>query len=405
MRALLAIVLALFALPVQAQDFTALARLDPQASRIEATEDGGLALVLHLSQVVPWRIFTLDDPLRLVVDFSEVDWRGASSESFDAVEPVDDLRVGTLRPGWSRMVLVLSRPLALESAGMAQDTQDQSATLRVALTPTDPVTFAATAGAPPDPGWDALMPLDMAPPVPAPPEDGLPVIVIDPGHGGIDPGAQRDGLSEAELMLALALELAEALERSGRIHTVLTRSDDSFISLQARMTLARQVGAVALISLHADALEEDVARGASIYTLTDEARDQASQRMAERHERGDLLAGLDLSQSDDRIATALMDLARLQTAPQSERLAQALVAGLHGAGARLNSHPRREAALAVLNAADFASVLLETGFLSDARDRAILSSPEGRASLVAGITHAIVTWLDEEEHLRSLTRR
>lgn len=398
MRAFLALLFLLAAPFASAQDFTALARLDATASRIEASEDGGLTLVLALSQVVPWRIHTLDDPMRLAVDFSELDWRGTDTAALG-----EGVSFATLRPGWSRMTLALPGPLALVSAGMTEDAGDRSARLTVVLAPVDRASFAASASAPPDPAGQAL-PEVAVPPAPAP-DTGLPLIAIDPGHGGIDPGAEREGLSEANLMLALARELAEAIDRSGRLRAVLTRDGDDFVPLQARMTIARQAGAVALVSLHADALEEDAARGASIYTLTGAAQDEASARLAERHERGDLLAGLDLSGSDDTIVTALMELARTETAPRSERLAQALVAGLRGAGARLNSHPRRAAQLAVLEAADFASVLVETGFLSDDRDRATLSSPEGRAVLVAGITEALLAWQDGEERLEALQRR
>ncbi|MBW7922116.1 MAG: N-acetylmuramoyl-L-alanine amidase [Rubellimicrobium sp.] len=378
--------------PVQAQDFTALARLDAGASRIERGEDGGLTLTLALSQVVPWRIFTLDAPRRLGVDFSELDWRGVDPETLG-----DGVRIVTLRPGWSRLTLPLAAPLRLLSAQMAEDAGDHSARLVAVLVPGDAADFAARAGAPSDPGPDARLQPGVTP-APAP-DAGPPVIAIDPGHGGIDPGAEREGLSEADLMLALARELAESVNRSGRLRAVLTRDGDDFVPLQTRMTLARAAGAVALVSLHADALEEDAARGASIYTLTAEAQAGASARLAERHDGADLLAGVDLTDAGDAIATALMDLARQETAPRSDRLAAALVAGLRDAGARLNSHPRRAAQLAVLEAADFASVLVETGFLSDDRDRAVLSTAEGRAVLVAGITAALETWLDGEARL------
>ncbi len=405
MRAALALVLVLLAWPLQAQEFTALARLDPAASRIETDEDGALEVTLYLSQAVPWRIFTLDEPMRLVLDFSELDWRGATREGLGGGDSVTDLRFGALRPGWSRMVLALAEPLAIDTAGMEVSTRDQTATLRLRLTPTDAAAFAALAGAPADPGWEALMALDVTPPPAPPPADGLPVIVIDPGHGGIDPGAERGGLVEADLMLALALELAESIDRTGLMRAVLTRNEDSFVPLRTRMTIARRMGAVAFISLHADALEEDAARGAAVYTLTQEALDQASAQMVERHERGDLLAGLDLSGAGDGIAAALMEIARLESAPASERLAAALVEGLREAGAVLNSHPRREAPLAVLRAADFASVLLEVGFLSDEGDRERLSTPEGRAPIVTGLTTALPGWLDEEERLEGLQRR
>jgi N-acetylmuramoyl-L-alanine amidase len=186
---------------------------------------------------------------------------------------------------------------------------------------------------------------------------------------------------------------------------VMTRQTDIFVPLADRMSIARAAGADLFISLHADALEEDEATGASVYTLTDEAVDQASERMAERHDRGDLLAGVDLSGADDRVATVLMDLARLETAPQASRLADALVLGLEDAGAGLNRHPRREAALSVLNAADFPSVLVEVGFLSSERDRIALSSTAGRAPIVAGIVTAIQHWAADEAARAPLVRQ
>jgi N-acetylmuramoyl-L-alanine amidase len=236
---------------------------------------------------------------------------------------------------------------------------------------------------------------DTAPPARDPRDDGRFVVAIDPGHGGIDPGAERAGVTEADLMLALGLELAAALEGAG-MEAVLTRGEDVFVPLQERMTRARAGGADVLLSLHADALEEDAARGASVYTLTQEAVDTASGRMVERHEGGDLIAGLDLRGEGDEVATALMDLAREGTVPRSERLAGALAREIAEAGAAVNGRPLRQANLAVLAAADFPSVLLESGFLSDAADRQRLASPEGRAALVRGIVAALEAWAGEE---------
>lgn len=403
-RALLALLWLWLALPALAQDFSGLARIDPGQSRVGDAGEG-IGVTLYLSQPVPWRVFTLDAPPRLVIDFREVDWRGADRDALLSGERAADLRFGVLRPGWSRMVVDLSGPYALAEAGMEVAKTDGTAVLRLRLDPASPDAFAAASGAPPDPGWDALMGTDVTLP-PAPPDPAGPLVVVfDPGHGGIDPGAERDGMTEAALMLALGLELAEAVERTGTMRAVLTRREDIFVPLAERMTIARAAGAGVLISLHADALEADVARGASVYTLTEAALDEASERLAERHERGDLLAGLDLTGQDDTVATVLMDLARLETAPMSERLADAIVAGLGEAGARLNSHPRRREPLAVLNAADFPSVLIEAGFLSDEGDRAALSTPEGRAPIVAGIVAALQAWAAEEAAREGLLRQ
>jgi N-acetylmuramoyl-L-alanine amidase len=190
------------------------------------------------------------------------------------------------------------------------------------------------------------------------------------------------------------------------MRAVLTREADIFVPLAERMTIARAAGADVFLSLHADALDEmDAATGASVYTLSQEAVDAASARMAERHSRGDLLAGLDLTGQDDTVATVLMDMARLETGPAGMRLADVLVAEMAAAGAVMNSRPRREGPLAVLNAADFPSVLVEMGFLSSAADRARLTTPEGRAAIVAGIVAGLEAWAAEEAVRRELLRQ
>ena len=392
------------AVPLAAQDpFTGLARLDVAQSQVRDA-GGGLAVTLYLSQPVPFRVFTLDAPRRLVLDFREVDWRGATRAGLLNADNASDLRFGALRPGWSRLVIDLAGPLIIDTAGMAVDDMVGTATVTVNLQPGTAADFAAHSGAPPDPDWD-LAPTPAAVALAPVTPDGPLTVVIDPGHGGIDPGADREGMVEKDVMLHLGLELAEALNRTEGMQAVLTRSTDIFVPLADRMSIARAAGADLFISLHADALDEDEATGASVYTLTEDAVDQASERMAERHDRGDLLAGVDLSGADDTVATVLMDLARLETSPQASRFADALVLGLEDAGAGLNRHPRREAPLAVLNAADFPSVLAEVGFLSSQRDRTALSSTTGRAPIVAGIVTAIGRWAVDEAARAPLIRQ
>ena len=159
------------------------------------------------------------------------------------------------------------------------------------------------------------------------------------------------------------------------------------------------------ISLHADALEGEQATGASVYTLTDKATEEASQRMAERHNSGDVLAGVDLSGQGDEVSTVLQDLVLVETAASGDRFANHLVQALRDTGAVMNSRPRREASLAVLNAADFPSVLLEAGFLSNEEDRARLTTPQGRAPIVVAVTLAVGRWAIEEAALAPLIRQ
>ena len=396
--------LLLLGAPVAAQDFTGLARLDVTNSAVTSIRRG-VSFDLYLSQAVPYRVFVLDEPRRLVMDFREIDWSGVEEAPFIQSDLIEDVRFGALRPGWSRLVADLAEPLAIESAGMEVDTVTGTARLQVDLRKTSEGSFAALAGAPPDPGWDMLSGVDPTAP-PAVADDGRFVVVIDPGHGGIDPGAKRDGLREADLMLILAAEVAETINRIGGMEAVLTRTSDVFVPLQERMTRARAAGADAFISLHADALDGDtVTSGASVYTLNDEAQDVASQRMAERHDRGDLLAGLDLTGQDDTVATVLMDLARLETEPASQSLAAELVRAFGDTGARLNSRPRREAGLAVLNAADFPSVLVEVGFLSSVQDRDTLRQPEGRARVAAALVLGLQRWAAAEAARAPLKRQ
>ncbi|RYH02982.1 N-acetylmuramoyl-L-alanine amidase [Salipiger sp. IMCC34102] len=396
---LVGIVLLLFwAGMATAQDFGARVRVDPVTSRV-ADAGEGVAVQLTLSQPVPWRVYTLTDPDRLAVEFREVDWSGLTAADLLRPGLVEDLSFDIPRPGWSRLVAPVTVPLALEQAGMQVDSATGAAVLSLDWSPTTPELFAANAGGP----EERQLP---TPALPAPDRAARPMtIAIDPGHGGVDPGAMRDGAVEAHLMLSLAIELAEAINREGIFRAVLTRQDDSFVPLATRMTIARAAGADALMSLHADALEAGGARGASVYTLNAAGATRASERMAERHEREDLIAGLDLTGQDDRVASVLMDLARAQTRPASEALAQSIVTGLRGAGARLNTRPRRDGRLAVLNAADFPSVLVEVGFLSDAVDRAALSSAAGRAPIVAGLHDGLRDWGQAQAARAPLLRR
>jgi len=172
----------------------------------------------------------------------------------------------------------------------------------------------------------------------------------------------------------------------------MTRDDDIFVPLEMRVSIARMAGADVFISLHADALAEGRARGATIYTLSEIASDVASEKLAERHDRGDLLAGVDLTEHDDRIARVLMELARNETQPRSDRLADALVAGLHDTIGPLYKRPRLEASFSVLKAADIPSVLIELGFLSSETDRENLTSEDWRAAAALGIRDALLAW-------------
>jgi N-acetylmuramoyl-L-alanine amidase len=273
--------------------------------------------------------------------------------------------------------------MEVTQAGLETDPSEGDAVVRVIMAATSPLAFAASAGSPEPSRREAT-------PVAA--DDGRLVVVLDPGHGGVDPGAQRGGYNEADLMLSFALELKEALLRDGVDEVVLTRSDDSFVSLPARVSIARAAGADLFLSLHADAIAKGRATGTTIYTLSDDATDAASAALAERQDRQDILAGVDLRAQDDQIATVLMDLARLQTAPRTDRLADAMVSGLQDRLGQLHKRPRLEAAFSVLKAPDIPSVLIELGFMSSETDLANLTDPDWRAQAAQGIVAAVNAW-------------
>jgi len=390
---LLSLLIALAA-PALAQDLSALARVDPLRSGIVATGDGGLELKVALSQPVPWRLRLMDNPPRLVIDAREIDWRGV--EALAVVRPGVSLRAGAFRPGWSRLVLELEGPLKVARAEMVTGDEPR---IDLLLTPTDVTTFAAEAARPDLPDWALPEAQAVAQPVP---EGGGPlVIVLDPGHGGIDPGAERDDQSEAALMLTFARELKDVLVRDGRFRVVLTRDDDVFVPLETRTSIARDAGADVFLSLHADALAEGDAQGATVYTLADEASDEASAALAERHDRDDLLAGVDLSATDDVVAEVLMDMARTDTTPRTERLAEALVAAIKAADIRMHRHPHQSGGFSVLKSPDIPAVLLEVGFLSSDRDFKRLADPVWRAKLAEAILAALGRWSGEDAVLRA----
>ncbi len=393
--------------PLTAQDrFTGQARVIPDSTIVTEATDGGFSMALTLSQGVPFQVYTLADPMRLVLDFNEVTWRDLDRTRLRNLSGVSDLRAGALRPGWSRLVLELNQPLGVRSAFMRIDDASQQATLNLNVISVPQEAFLAGAGAP-DTGVAADEDV-----VDVPGEiirrqqgDRALTVVLDPGHGGVDPGAQRQGLNEADLMLDFARALREELVRAGGFNVVLTRNDNSFISLERRVTIARAARADLFISLHADTVSEGQATGTTIYTLSDEASDRASALLAERHDREDLLAGVDLRRHDDQIAMVLMDMARRETAPRSTHLAQQLVASIRQDIGNLYKRPHLEAGFSVLKAPDIPSVLIELGFMNNPNDLNRILSSEWEQSMTRAIRRALQEWALQDAAEAQLIRQ
>lgn len=381
--------------PVVAQDLSALARLDPATSSI-ADRGEALEITLALSQPVPWRVRLADDPRRIIMDFREVDLAKLRDIPQDSSR-IAAIHAGSFRPGWSRLVVELTAPLTVDTAGM---TTGQGATIALRLLPTSPADFAATAALPEPPEWALPPAADL--PAPARRGSGPLTVVLDPGHGGIDPGAERDGHTEADLMLTFAREFKELLVRDGGFNVVLTREEDVFVPLETRTSIARAAGAHVFLSLHADALAEGEAVGATLYTLSDEARDEAARALAERHDRDDLLSNVDLTEQDDLVATVLMDMARTETQPRIDRLALGLQAAIQGAGLKMHRHPVQQASFSVLKSPDIPSVLVELGFLSSASDLERLVDPAWRASMAMALRDGLRRWAAKDAALADL---
>ncbi|WP_395006581.1 N-acetylmuramoyl-L-alanine amidase [Cypionkella sp.] len=398
MKAILSLCLMFWAAASGAQELTALARLDPARSQIVDAGEG-LEVALALSQPVPWRVRLLNDPMRLLIDFRELDWAGLAQMPVRS-EQIGALRAGVFRPGWSRLVIELTQPMLVARAQMQTDGGQTRVVLR--LQPSSRSAFEAKADLPEPALWALPKPVVLPQAVTA---AGAIKVVLDPGHGELDPGAERDGKTEAALVLQFARDLKEVLLRDGNFAVEMTRDSDVFVPLEERISIARAAGADLFISLHADAIAEGEAVGSTVYTLSAEANDVASATLAERHDRDDLLAGVDLRQQDDLVAEVLLDMARAQTSPRTARLSQALIAAIKAKGLVMHRRPHQQASFSVLKSADIPSVLIELGFLSSQADLARLQDSVWRKAMAEALRDGVLAWAQADLARRRLPLR
>ncbi len=383
------------------------ADLDMAASSVETQGRGwgrtpAIEMRLIVSHAVPYRVYFLDKPARLVVDFRGLDFAANDPMKLQGAGNFKAIRWGRFRPGWSRLVAELPSPYALTEA-VQHDADGQSAIV-LRLNPVKEKNFQ-TRSDPLSALWD--LPESTVPQFTPRPQWGeqRPLrVAIDPGHGGQDPGAQVGPITEAAVMLGFSLELSKVLKENG-IEVIATRDNDSFVPLEKRMTIARAGGADLMISLHADALPQGQAAGVSIYVWDPAANDRAASQLAMRHDRDDLLAGMDLSGTEDEIVRTLMDIARVDTLPRSRNLAGMLMSEMSRAGLDMHRRPVRGAAFSVLKSPDIPSVLIELGFLTDANDRANLLDPDWRARMAQAITRSVASWASDETARTEVLRR
>jgi len=258
------------------------------------------------------------------------------------------------------------------------------------LVPTDEATFLAKLREAKQGSAEAApVPL---PPAPSHPIDAKPIVVLDPGHGGVDPGANSaNGVSEKDIVLLFAQRLKEKLTATGRYEIHLTRDDDTFLPLKERVAFAQKKGAGLFLSIHADYFPAkiDDARGATVYTLSEQASDEEARALAAKENFSDAIAGVELPEdSDEVVANILIDLAQRETQNRSLIFARSIVGELAAKGT-LHTKRLRYAGFRVLKAPDVPSVLLELGFLSNAEDEKQLISAAWRDRMTDSVTAAI----------------
>ena len=350
------------------------------ATAAHLKDEGERALLsFDLSAPVAGRAREIEQPDRIVLDMPEVDFRMAPGSGRVIASRSDALvkafRFGLFGPGKARVVIDLARPACVarvETRKLAQATAAARLTLELKACERSAFAAAAQDHAPP-----AAAPSPEA--TAAPPKAGLPVIVLDPGHGGIDGGAYGvDGAVEKSLVFAFAQALKAKLEATHRYQVVMTREGDQYVSLEDRVATGRAVNASLFVSIHADTYKEAASvSGTTVYTCSDRASDAEAAHIAERENAADRDSGEERKAADPGVADILFDLKRRETRANGRRFSHGLVARLSDAGS-LTRNPERSAGFVVLKAPDFPSVLVELGFLSNAHDVANLKSDEWR---------------------------
>ncbi|ACK49699.1 N-acetylmuramoyl-L-alanine amidase [Methylocella silvestris BL2] len=304
---------------------------------------------------------------------------------------IGSFRFGRLDKGRSRIVIDLNAPVRIVRAA-CETSEDGKPRLVIELARTERARFVAAAQtarlalAKPAEGRIARK-IEAA--------GGKPVVMIDPGHGGIDRGATVNGLIEKDLVLDFAKALAAKLDADGRYQPVLTREDDVFVALGERVRMAQDRKVALFVSIHADTLAESAdVSGATVYTVSDRASDAEAARYAEKENQADAAAGVERAEDASDVSDILFDLTRRETRAYSHVFARTLLNYWKFAG-RLNKNPQRAAGFRVLKAPDVPSVLLELGYLSSAKDDAALSSPQWREKAVARMSEAIAAFFGE----------
>jgi N-acetylmuramoyl-L-alanine amidase len=355
--------------------------------------------VLDLDKPIQFRAFTLADPYRVVMDIPQVDFRLPADAGTTGRGLIQAFRYGLVMPGGSRIVFDLTGPARIAKSYMLDAANGQPPRLVLELEQVDRTGFVQSLAAESRPELRPAISVAADPvvamkgPVPEPAAttpDSRPVVVIDPGHGGVDNGTQAGGENEKDLVLGFGLALRDRIEKAGKYRVVMTREDDTFIPLADRVTIARNQSAALFVSIHADALPpgEGDAQGATIYTLSDKASDAEAERLAEAENRADAIGGVKLTEEPTEVADILIDLVRRETRTFSNRFARQLMSEMKTT-VRMHKHPLKSAGFKVLKGPDVPSVLVELGYASNKDDLEHMKSENWRARTVGSMAQAI----------------
>jgi N-acetylmuramoyl-L-alanine amidase len=342
-------------------------------------------MVVDFSQKIELRAFTLANPYRVIIDLPQVIFRLPPQTGESGRGLVKAFRYGLMMTGGSRIVIDLTRPARVDKSFVLDATADQPARLVLDLSAVDRDAFLRTMA------LENRVPEPAPVAKPQPKTDARPVIVLDPGHGGIDNGTKASsGEMEKSIVLEFALMLRDKIEKAGKYHVVMTRSDDTFVALADRVAFARAQQAALFISIHADALPrgEGDAQGASVYTLSETASDSEAARLAETENRADVIAGVDLTYQPNDVADILIDLAQRETKTFSVQFAHGLIESMRTA-TRMHKNTLKSAGFRVLKAPDIPSVLVELGYVSNRADLKSLTSADWREHTADSIAQAI----------------
>ncbi len=405
----LTVVLALFVVILASTGGPAHANQDKTVPKASSARLGGddqrTRFVADISSSIGYSVYVLPDPFRVIIDLPEINFQLPPGQGVSGRGLVTGYRFGLFSPGRSRIVIDASAPVLIEKSFVIPATELKPARLVVDIVKTDRKTFFENRKrqleAQAETGKLAAIPL----PKPRPRGSIIPdlnkksdrlgkrrtkkMIIIDPGHGGIDGGAVgKRGVREKTVVLSVARLLKKRLLATGRYEVALTRSSDTFIPLRKRVEFARRKEGDLFISIHADTVKLSTVRGATVYTLSEKASDAEAAALAQKENRSDIIAGVDLARQNDVVTDILIDLVLRETKNRSIVFAQKMVKSLGGV-TRINKTPHRFAGFVVLKAPDIPSVLLELGFLSNGKDARLLLSQNWRRKVARAVTASI----------------